>query len=484
VFLQPTATTLTTGGTLVGCIVASPQTATYRSDSFTFRQGKTGTANLLTLDVNGNATLTGDLTVTGQEITAGSAGEIIVTREVGATASVFSPLTLRMTSTGTPAAGTGTSLEFQTETAVGVNTTAGIIQLRSTDVTPGSESFNMNFRVRSAGVEQERMQLDNAGNLQIDGDLTVTGNEIKSSGGTTAITLSGADIAVTSNIASTTGNISTFTGSINASGAFDSNEALSATANLADTNTLAGSSIGITTKYWTDSTKTTLSVPQFGNKLGNFRFNSNSDSANTYVLGAQINAEASENWSYFSSTGSSISGTTLTIGTMATGGVVAIGQTLIGTGITAGTKITANISGSGSGSTWTVNTSQTVGPIAIEGGANGSRVIFFANRQGENWTTGHTNVISAAPESASISSDVITLENSAGTDYAVLNSTSATFSQPIGFPVKTAAAWNAITGAVGQQVCVSDSPVVAGKMAYWSSTATAGWRYIDTNTAI
>jgi len=65
-----------------------------------------------------------------------------------------------------------------------------------------------------------------------------------------------------------------------------------------------------------------------------------------------------------------------------------------------------------------------------------------------------------------------------------VQATNATFAQPVGFPVKTAAAWNAITGAVGQQVCVSDSAVVAGKMAYWSSTATAGWRYIDTNTAI
>lgn len=59
-------------------------------------------------------------------------------------------------------------------------------------------------------------------------------------------------------------------------------------------------------------------------------------------------------------TGSSISGTTWTVGTLATG-YLALGQQLSGAGITAQTIITANLSGTGSGSTWTVNNSQTVG---------------------------------------------------------------------------------------------------------------------------
>jgi hypothetical protein len=68
----------------------------------------------------------------------------------------------------------------------------------------------------------------------------------------------------------------------------------------------------------------------------------------------------------FTSTGSSISGTTLTIGTV-TAGTVGVGQYLTGTGVTAGTRIVASISGSGAGSTWTVDTSQTVGSTAING---------------------------------------------------------------------------------------------------------------------
>jgi hypothetical protein len=67
--------------------------------------------------------------------------------------------------------------------------------------------------------------------------------------------------------------------------------------------------------------------------------------------------------------------------------------------------------------------------------ANGSRVIFFANRQGESWTTGHTNVISASPESASISSNTITLESSTGNDYLVLNGSTATLKNTAGNPL-------------------------------------------------
>ena len=72
----------------------------------------------------------------------------------------------------------------------------------------------------------------------------------------------------------------------------------------------------------------------------------------------------------FTSTASTISGTTLTIGTL-TSGTVAVGQFLAGGGTFGGTYITANISGSGSGSTWTVSYSQSIGPAAITGGGDG-----------------------------------------------------------------------------------------------------------------
>lgn len=72
-----------------------------------------------------------------------------------------------------------------------------------------------------------------------------------------------------------------------------------------------------------------------------------------------------------------------------------------------------------------------------------------------------------------------------------LTPTNATFTQPVGFPVKTAAQWNAITGAVGQQVCVSDSAGGGGggggnpngMMAFWD-TSNSRWSYIHDNTAV
>jgi len=68
----------------------------------------------------------------------------------------------------------------------------------------------------------------------------------------------------------------------------------------------------------------------------------------------------------FTSTSSSISGTTLTIGTV-TAGTISIGQYVSGTGVTTGTRIVDNISGTGSGSTWTVSISQTAGSATISG---------------------------------------------------------------------------------------------------------------------
>ena len=70
----------------------------------------------------------------------------------------------------------------------------------------------------------------------------------------------------------------------------------------------------------------------------------------------------------FTATGSTISGTTLTVGTVTTGTrLPQVGQYLSGTGVTAGTRILASISGTGTGSTWVVSVSQTVTSTTITG---------------------------------------------------------------------------------------------------------------------
>ena len=205
----------------------------------------------------------------------------------------------------------------------------------------------------------------------------------------------------------------------------------------------------------------------------------------------------------FTATGCSTSGTTLTIGTV-TSGTVAVGQ-VVQTSTTSflnSTYIVANISGSGSGSTWTVSsTPGTLSSLTVTGqtGFIGSPsaattvdaladLRLLSNTiKGSGGTTQITT--SSAGATLALAGDTITLESSAGTDYAVLNSTSATFAQPVGFPVKTVAQWGAITGVAGQQVCVSNSSTSPtqtedGMMAYWGTTATAGWKYIHDNRAI
>ena len=67
-------------------------------------------------------------------------------------------------------------------------------------------------------------------------------------------------------------------------------------------------------------------------------------------------------------TGSSISGTTLTVGT--TGGTVVAGMELSGGSIPAGTYIVSNILGSGNGSTWTINKTFAQSPTTITGVSN------------------------------------------------------------------------------------------------------------------
>jgi hypothetical protein len=66
--------------------------------------------------------------------------------------------------------------------------------------------------------------------------------------------------------------------------------------------------------------------------------------------------------------------------------------------------------------------------------AQGTAVSFSANKIG---AITQTTVISASPDTLNLSSDVITLENSSGTDYAVLNANTAKFNVPVTTEITT-----------------------------------------------
>jgi hypothetical protein len=76
----------------------------------------------------------------------------------------------------------------------------------------------------------------------------------------------------------------------------------------------------------------------------------------------------------FQGTGS-ISGTTLTISTV-TFGLLEVGDSVTGIGVTPGTTITGALTGIGGVGTYTVNNSQTVGPITVQSGDATSQFTF------------------------------------------------------------------------------------------------------------
>jgi len=159
-------------------------------------------------------TTSGDLAITatgsnGVEITSGTTAPTSITRTTANTNVAVRSLALSVQSSGTPAAGFGNSLEFEVETAPGNTERAGFISVVSTDVTPTSEDFSMSFGLMTAGAAATtKMSLNNAGDLQIDGDLTVDGTDINLAQGTSFLYSEANSRFNRPTIQSTTGNTS------------------------------------------------------------------------------------------------------------------------------------------------------------------------------------------------------------------------------------------------------------------------------------
>ena len=171
----------------------------------------------------------------------------------------------------------------------------------------------------------------------------------------------------------------------------------------------------------------------------------------------------------FTATGCSTSGTTLTIGTL-TAGTVAVGQVLQLTGPLGGHYIIANISGSGSGSTWQLGGS----PGTLSGLTVTGNIGYWGS------VPATSNTLDALQDFRLITN---VIKSNTGATNITTSATNTAFSLPVKFPVYTAAAANAITGAVGWQISISDSPTSGGRMAFWDTTNTR-WSYISDNSAV
>jgi hypothetical protein len=136
-------------------------------------------------------------------------------------------------------------------------------------------------------------------------------------------------------------------------------------------------------------------------------------SPQTYFLSSDIGTAQTATITAGATFTGSISGTTLTV-TAVTGGTIGIGQVISGTGVTVGTSITALVSGTGSTGTYTVSSSQTVSSTTITAVATPGVV-----------------TVSSAPVNNSLvifsTTGALPTELTAGTAYFVVNRTSTTF---------------------------------------------------------
>jgi hypothetical protein len=226
-----------------------------------------------------------------------------------------------------------------------------------------------------------------------------------------------------------------------------------------------------------------FSPTQNGDNIGQFKFNGNSYTGNAGVPAgptAAITAVATENWSGFTSSNSSITGTTLTIGTLAAGGLIAVGQSIYGTGVAAGTKILANISGSGSGSTWTVSISQTAGPTTIYGGVNGGAFSFRAIKTG---TLDSYDVIAGSTASLGLNSDTVNINNFNSTINRIsVNDSFAQFNLPILFQGSSSGNTSLSTNSTGSQLIVysNSNPTIGNDIVY--NRVYGQWQNLNTIT--
>ena len=147
------------------------------------------TAPIVDIDASTSVNISNDLKLDSDAavVSLGADGEVTLTHQhnVGVTLnvensgtnSVTDILKLQAQSSGTPAVGIGTGIEFSTETAAGNLETGGVIESVTTGINPTSEEFDMLFKTMSSGgAAAERLKLNSSGATI--GNVNVNGNTI------------------------------------------------------------------------------------------------------------------------------------------------------------------------------------------------------------------------------------------------------------------------------------------------------------------
>jgi len=173
------------------------------------------TAPIVDIDASTSVNISNDLKLDSDAavVSLGADGEVTITHEhnVGVTLnvensgtnSVTDIIKLQAQSSGTPAIGIGTGIEFSTETAAGNLETGGVIESVTTGINPTSEEFDMLFKTMSSGgAAAERLKLNGSGatigNINVDGNTIIStdtnGNIALTPNGTGEVDISKVDI--------------------------------------------------------------------------------------------------------------------------------------------------------------------------------------------------------------------------------------------------------------------------------------------------
>ena len=205
---------LTVSTATFNLVNANATTINFGQASTTMSIGATtGTTTVRnSLAVNGNTTL-GDAIGDSVTINAGTLSTpntIAFTVDDATTSGVSFPVKFTHTTSGVPALGIGTGVQFIAETSANNNEIGMQIEAVTTDVTATSEDFDFVLRLMQNGAAAtEKVRVDSAGNMTVQGDITVVGGDLISAAGTNSTVYN----------TTTTGNVTVF--GAQTSGTFD-----------------------------------------------------------------------------------------------------------------------------------------------------------------------------------------------------------------------------------------------------------------------
>jgi len=174
---------ITTTATTFNLINATATTVNFAQAGTAISIGATsGTTTVRNdLAVNGNTTLgdaSGD-TVTINAGTLTAPNTITFAVDDATTAGISYPVKIQHTTSGTPAAGIGSGLQFIAETSASTNKTGMQIEAVTTDVTVASEDFDYVLKLMQNGsAAAERFRVNSAGDGTLVGDLAVNGGDV------------------------------------------------------------------------------------------------------------------------------------------------------------------------------------------------------------------------------------------------------------------------------------------------------------------